>query len=145
MGGAPLFWFDDVGVNDAGFVCAQFVTISRLMPISSQHLHFRPNDAITYAEAAPIIVKLLDSKNKNSRQDNDQLNRKDSALKLCQERRIFGKSDLDPDEELTASELEYAARHFYKMDYSAQVPDKLISRIEFAGWLLAASKKLKSI
>lgn len=43
--GAPLFWFDDIAINDPDFVATQFAALTGLVETSNADLHFRPDDS----------------------------------------------------------------------------------------------------
>jgi hypothetical protein len=57
--GVPVYWYDDVATNDPDFAAIQFLAISGILPGDKDNLHFRPNEAISRAEAAAALTKVL--------------------------------------------------------------------------------------
>jgi hypothetical protein len=42
--GIPLFWYDDLPVNDPAFAAVQFLSVAGLLPVAADSLHFGPEE-----------------------------------------------------------------------------------------------------
>ncbi|HKT12312.1 MAG TPA: FAD-dependent oxidoreductase [Terriglobia bacterium] len=57
--GAPIYWFDDLKVNDPGFGAAQFLAAKGIFGGNERGLHFSPSAAVTRKQALVALARLL--------------------------------------------------------------------------------------
>ncbi len=58
-GGAPIYWFDDLKVDDPAFAAAQFLAAKGIFGGNNQNLHFSPSALVTHEEALVALTRLL--------------------------------------------------------------------------------------
>lgn len=57
--GAPVYWFDDLKVNDPAFRAAQFLAAKGIFGGNDRNLHFSPAALVTREEAVTALARLL--------------------------------------------------------------------------------------
>lgn len=57
--GAPIYWFDDLKVDDPAFGAAQFLAEKGIFGGNEQDLHFAPSAAVTRVQALVALARLL--------------------------------------------------------------------------------------
>ncbi len=165
--GAPIYWYDDIATDHAAFPAIQYLAATEIMPGSSDHLHFYPEQLITRAEAMESIARTVfhnESRVKpvqssHTIADLDGFEQYEQSIKRCLQESIIAvdtSNCVRPGDPLTESDftkirqnnsLKAKATDEFGIDTAthvrSQTPPELVSRAEFATWLytVATSKK----
>lgn len=142
--GIPIYWYDDVSTQDANFAAIQFLSLTGIMSGAQDDLHFRPHDAITRAEAAHALYKLLQlrlspiaRKTANTNSDGNS-----KAIRACVQAGLFS---LEADQQfngqnaLSRLELEHFSQHPLLPLLPPDKKETSVTRAEFAAWLYPAA------
>lgn len=57
--GAPIYWFDDLPLNDPAFLSAQFLAAQGILSEHFHDLHFAPHGSLTRGEAVRALARVV--------------------------------------------------------------------------------------
>lgn len=136
--GAPLYWFDDLKVHDPAFGAAEFVAAKGIFGGNDKDLHFSPAASVTCREALVALARLLGfDKIPTAKLWSSSLS-STAFQELIAEgylpEGITSKAKID--QPLVLSDLHSAALKSGVALPNGNSAGKLVSRSEFAGWLM---------
>jgi FAD dependent oxidoreductase/S-layer homology domain len=136
--GAPIYWFDDLKVDDPAFRAAQFLAAKGIFGGNDQNLHFSPSAPVTREEALVALARLLGFEKVPASNVWSTLLSEAALQKLVAEGYCprSEASRARPDEQLRFSELQDAARKMRVDLPRVNRASGTVSRAAFANWLM---------
>ncbi|HET7215960.1 MAG TPA: FAD-dependent oxidoreductase [Terriglobia bacterium] len=136
--GAPIYWFDDLKVDDPGFGAAQFLAEKGIFGGNEQDLHFSPSAAVTRKQALVALARLLGIEQiPTAKMWSNQLSA--AALQKLTAAGYWPSSEAAReklDRALLFSNLAYWARKILVGLPKRARGSKVVSRATFAEWLM---------
>jgi hypothetical protein len=136
--GAPIYWFDDLKVDDPSFRATQFLAAKGFFGGNDRNLHFSPSAPVTRKDALVALARLLGiarvpaSKMWSTLLSGAEL--QELVAKGCWPSTDNARANLD--RPLVFSELQDAARKSRVDLPNGSWPSGAVSRADFASWLL---------
>jgi hypothetical protein len=147
--GAPVYWFDDVYPEDEAFAAIQYLSITSIMPADNRSLSFRPDDALTRAELAESLARILRlapvEDSACSIVDLLQDDPRYKSAQLCADYELMQVSEngnFEPDKAVTNDELKALSAHkLIATTGNIKGGSDPLTRSAFAVWLYRLAKE----